>query len=252
MNRTGNRGNKWKVLFFVFGVIFTGCMMKDFSKKTEPVTIGELAYDVNEKDGYTVYIKENEIYVPFLVITNDYDGNTLLLREEVLEREYPFSENDDDYYAVSLIDAFLNSEYYNCFENSVKELIMDSAVTISKDFPNIFEIEQIQRKIFLLSCSEVNISMGITNTDGETLKYFDQIEHNICYRNGEPAGWWLRSKYLPERSLVWLVSADGTIGGGAVQYLGGVRPAFCISSSTNITKEQVSQKLEGYVLDTEK
>lgn len=51
----------------------------DVNKNIEPTKLEDIAYDVNESYGYTVYLKENDEYVPYLVLTNNYNGNCLLL-----------------------------------------------------------------------------------------------------------------------------------------------------------------------------
>lgn len=243
-----------KILYIIISI--TMCLpLVGCSTKTDPSTIGELAYDINKTHGYTTYVKENNQYVPYLVLTNDYNGNTLLLRKEALPQDCQFSkvnDNDNDYYAESNVDSYLNSEYYNTLSDSVKEIITTSKIQITKDYPDISEVEEIERKIFLLSCTEVNIDLSIVNTEGIPLEYFAKKEHMLCQNGENYVGWWLRSNYLPERSMVCCISDAGVIGGEGVQYSGGVRPAFCIPSSSTIIKKQISSDLEGYVLNIEK
>lgn len=246
--------NKQKLLFLMFGIILIMFLTNCNVEQPEPATVGELAYDVNKANGYTIHIKEDEQYVPYLVLTNNYNGNTLLLREEIMEQECQFSKSDDDdndYYADSHVDSYLNSEFYDYFSDSMKDTIVNSTIQISKEYPDIFEIEGIERRIFLLSCTEVNIDLGITIEEGMPLKYFAEKKHMLCQRDGSYAGWWLRSNYLPERSMVWCISSEGVIGGSGVQYPNGIRPAFCVPSSIEIAREQVSSEIEGYVLKIE-
>ena len=40
------------------------------------------------------YIYENGVYIPFIVVTNDYDGKTLLLRKEILELPRKYNTYD--------------------------------------------------------------------------------------------------------------------------------------------------------------
>lgn len=51
------------------------------------MTIHDIAYDVNEKWGYTVYLEENGEYVPYLVLSGDYGGNVLVSLNEKKEGE---------------------------------------------------------------------------------------------------------------------------------------------------------------------
>lgn len=53
------------------------------------LTLEKISYD-KSKENPVVYIKENGEYVPYLVLTSDYGGNVLLLRENVLPEEMPY------------------------------------------------------------------------------------------------------------------------------------------------------------------
>lgn len=233
------------VIFFI--AILTSCS----GKQLQAVTVSDLAYDANKIQDQTIYIKENQTYIPYLVLTKDYNGNTLVLRKEILDQKYPFSNEDDDYYAESYVDSYLNSDYYKCFSENMKKIIQNSEIEIAAEYPNDETIETIERKIFLLSCTEVNIDMGITIREGVKLKYFEKSKNLLCKTGESYVGWKLRSNYLPERGMSWNISAEGVAGGESVQRLNGIRPAFCISSSTKVTKKQVSSSKEGYVLTME-
>lgn len=71
--------------------------------------VSDLAYDEADSINY-IYIMENGKYTPFLVLTDDYNGSTLLLRKEVLDENRRFN-NYSAYYANSEIDLYLNEEY---------------------------------------------------------------------------------------------------------------------------------------------
>ena len=79
-----------------------------------------IAYDVRPKSGYTVYLKEMDVYVPWLVLSANYGGHVLLLRRDLLSETMPFTENESGlwdpaafggYYKDSSIDTFLNTEF---------------------------------------------------------------------------------------------------------------------------------------------
>lgn len=52
----------------------------------EEHTIGCISYDYNSTLGYTIYIKEDNQYVPYLVLTYNYNNtnNALCLRKNVV------------------------------------------------------------------------------------------------------------------------------------------------------------------------
>ncbi len=58
-------------------------------------TISDIAYDRIFRSDYTVYIKENDEYAPYLVLTNNYNGNTLLLRQYLLDETRAYKETPE-------------------------------------------------------------------------------------------------------------------------------------------------------------
>lgn len=60
----------------------------------------------------TVYILENDSYVPYIIISDNYSGNTLLLRENILDDSRRFNEYSS-LYENSEIDVFLNNSFIN-------------------------------------------------------------------------------------------------------------------------------------------
>ena len=78
-------------LVFVVSVFFYGCSdenqnLSDLSEsKNQSLTIGDIAYDKNNSNRYRIYLKENENLIPFFVLTSDYDGYCLILREFLLD-----------------------------------------------------------------------------------------------------------------------------------------------------------------------
>ena len=228
-----------------------GCNSIKDSKR--PETLGELAYDENKQYGYTVYLKENSEYVPYLVLTADYNGQALLLREELLEESRVINEDNygyAGYYKDSSMDRFLNEEFLTCLDPEIQEAIVDSEITITaKESLGITGTgtENIVRKVFLLSYTELAHPSGsVVNKEGEPLKYFEIPENRIAYREGEPASWWLRSSETWEKYNVCGIGPKGSLGAGSADYKNGVRPAFCLSNTLLI--EQSGDVLEGQVV----
>ena len=48
--------NKQKLLFLMFGIILIMFLTNCNVKQPEPATVGELAYDVNKANGYTIHV----------------------------------------------------------------------------------------------------------------------------------------------------------------------------------------------------
>ena len=201
-------------------------------------TISSIAYNkFKGKDDYRVYVKEDGKYVPFLVIANEYvPGSTLLLRESVLD-EFRRMNDYSSYYKDSEIDRFLNSEYYN----SLKEIhyaIKSTSVEITKEEAVGFsydETEYIDRYVFLLSRKELDYDF---ENEGKKLRYFCNPENRLCYLDGEPVGWLLRTPATPYFSVVSGITYDGMLSSDNSFSGYGIRPAFCVDSSAKIKKKE--------------
>ena len=230
-------------MFVMIGIL-VGC-----SRITEPVTIGDLAYDANKRFGYTVYIKE-EGFEPYFVISSNYDGHALLLRKYLLDDTMPFNENErhmwasweyGGYYEDSSIDSFLNTNFIDTLNQTVKEYIVSSNIIITaKSSLGVTgtETTAISRKIFLLSLKELyGTKMYTSATEGNTLKYFrdDYSRRSTIFKNEEKSAYWTRTPETWETCMVFTIGSKG-IGAGGTDIQSGVRPAFCVSSDEHITQ----------------
>lgn len=208
----------------------------------------ELAYNVYPKRGYTVYLKEVDAYVPYLVVSSNYGGNVLLLRRELLEKAMPFNENERHmwagyengaYYEKSSIDKYLNKEFINLFSQSLQDLIVNSEIIITDESSlgiSGDKSTKISRKIFLLSLIELNgAESSVSVPEGDTLKYFDDdYERRVAYMpNGMKSPYWTRTPQTWETYDVFTIGTKGT-GMGTADIDSGVRPAFCLNGSTLI------------------
>ena len=217
------------------------------------LTINDIAYDVNEKLGYTIYLSENESLIPYLVLSNDYDGHVLLVRKHLLDEMKPFNSQSPvpSYYGDSQIDSFLNDVFINSLAVSTKEIIVDSNVIIT-DIESIggvgTDTHNIPRKIFLLSYTEAAQEESLVNAvEGTPLKYFkDDIDAVRATTSiGEYKSWWLRTPNTAYFNTVYGISTDGyvgvcSVGGTEGTYDNGVRPAFCLPKDTVIHQGNVN------------
>lgn len=70
------------VLAIVLGVLLNACSKRQ-AVTEEYNTISDLAYSEKCKIEPIIYIEEKAGFVPYIVLTNDYNGKTLLLRKEI-------------------------------------------------------------------------------------------------------------------------------------------------------------------------
>ena len=254
-------------LVFVVSVFFYGCSdenqnLSDLSEsKNQSLTIGDIAYDKNNSNGYRIYLKENENLIPFFVLTSDYDGYCLILREFLLDEYVVYNTPREyaSYYADSNIDVFLNQTYYSQLSQDIQQLIVPCKIEITtKNAIDTHdnETEIIERNVFLLSANEVNSSLSrAAIKEGKPLLFFDKTSNRIAtFDNLESSSWLLRTPALRDGNTIIGVADDGSIGMGGISTItgsgvGAGRPAFCIPANVPITLENTDTGEKRFLLN---
>ncbi len=213
-------------------------------------TISEIAYNVSKNEDCLVYIEEGNTFEPYLVLTSDYGGNTLLLRKNLLEDTMPYNKNErhmwasheyGGYYEDSTIDNFLNTEFLEILSSPVKEAMVSSDIIITdKSSLGISGSEKsiISRKVFLLSLKELNGAYLYASIPEENVLRFFEDDYNrrVAYLpNGDGCAYWTRTPETWETYTVFTIGRQGT-GVGSADIDSGVRPAFCLDGSTPIVQ----------------
>jgi hypothetical protein len=238
-----------------FLLLLGGCV---FSPPSPPETLGDIAYDVDKRHGYTVYITENDEPTPYLVLTDDYNGNVLLLRERVLDEavKYNDPEREDGYYEGrypgfyknSNIDVYLNETFLPWIDAELQDSIVDSEITITAEESlgtHGKAVEQIIRKSFLLSYTELGYEENIIHRiEGKSLKYFeDDSDRRIAYDSKEASPWLLRTPVTSLFNSSYRIDPEGWLTGGGANYASGVRPAFCLPRDLPIEQQEINGEL---------
>lgn len=224
-----------------------------------PEVLEDIAYDVEPSFGYRVYLVENEEYVPYLVLTNQYNGLCLLLREYLMEEVMIYDQGRDcsAYYENSGIDCYLNESFYGLFSSSTAELIQETDIVITAEESLGYGgdvVTTIQRRVFLLSYAELNHTLFRTMLkEGDQLSYFSNADRRIAYHeNGRPGSWWIRTASTAGNALACGVNPTGSVGCGGIYTIAGlsyngVRPAFCLPCDTPIEVTSINGE-ECYIL----
>lgn len=274
------KNKKWFVrgiLTVVVTIALLGAVLAVWLYRAEQnLTLEKIAYGESWRSSI-VYIKENEEYIPYLVLTADYDGNALLLRENLLPEEMQYKPSRhpapkgsalsggwnsgiyDSCYEESSIDEFLNTEFLERFSPDMQAAIMDTAIEVT-DEESLQEetwaevTHMIERKVFLLSAVELGMVYGvgsIMTKEGEPLEYFKNKVYSVktaCKANGEAWPYWTRTPHLWETYLVTVIGVDG-LGDATPDGHIGVRPAFCLSRDTAVKKsDKIVEGKSVYVL----
>lgn len=208
------------------------------------LTLIDIVYN-NDNDDFTLYIKENDVYVPYIAISDDYGGGVLLVRKYLLDAYICFNEQKSHgsvggYYPDSRVDQYLTDVFLSQFSTAMQDAILQTPVEVSTvravmSGGAVRETETISRKVFLLSATEMNIKSGMAGQEGKALSYFKGSKNYVvCTEDGVEDAYWLRSAYLWDDIQAWAIGADGKYGGCAVSLSYSLRPAFCLDKDTQI------------------
>ncbi len=211
--------------FLIILITVMNSCMGDGSVKT----VSDLAYS-KRKGERTVCVPENGQAVPYIVLTDDYNGKTLLMRKEILDKDRRINEYSS-LYENSETDAYLNGEFIDSLGDFSRYIVTsdisvadDSAIGSSGE-----KTKQIQRKIFLLSVNEIGINTGVNvGKEGKALKYFADENNRIAYRDGRACSWWLRSPNTYYLSCTYVIGDNNKLGYTNAYDVNGIRPVFCV------------------------
>lgn len=221
------------VVLLLLAVIVMG--MCSCGNRNEAKTVADVAR-YRSADQNIVYIKENGQLVPFFVLTDDYSGNTLLLRKNVLDEPRRINAYSA-VYEDSEIDMFLNNEYVGCLEEIAPHIVLSEVEVTKADALGISGdgTETIQRNVFLLSCYEVGIDAPVNMArEGHMLDFFKDENNRRCYVGENGASWWLRTPNTYYDSCTYVVGGENTIGFSNAYDKNGIRPAFCVKNDLRI------------------
>ena len=239
-------------------IIFLIARSASESNKAE---LWELVYKRKRQnpDEYTIYIQEDGIYEPYLVIDGDYGGGVLLLRkhltnETVLFKGIGLHYDEDEsrerhprYYPASDVDAYLRAIFLPKFPSALQDSILDTTLSVAKKDADVnFNrgTEPIERKVFLLSVTELNEREGSTAcVEGVPLAFYkDGNPISATHKHGMDGKYWLRSTFFGQGGLImaffvghkWDNPHDWVASGAPVGYEFFLRPAFCLSPDSPI------------------
>lgn len=218
---------KTRVVLLLFILLLPLNLLSCRNDSSSIDVISDLAF--NEKNTINfIYVQEGADYVPFLVLTNDYNGYTLLLRKNVMDEPKRINSYSS-YYENSEIDVYLNNEYLELLETSLPVELVDLVVTSESSLGTTkTNTATIERKIFLLSCTEIGVDAPNMGEEGSFLAYFECENNRLAYCNNETSGWWLRTPNTYYDSCVYSVGENNKIGYSNAFDSNGIRPAFCV------------------------
>lgn len=261
------------ILIAVMMYIKTNIQNISVIKKIDNGTIGSISYDYNSNLDYTIYINENDKYIPYLVLTYNYNktNNCLCLRKNVIggENGYIIDFNgtvvkdkiDKDWiemdgydkYEETDVDKYLSGEFENKFDDNFLSKICNTQLSFSEyDYNNEkYKNYEISRKFFILSLTELNAygsSFDNKTKNKMKLKYFSDFPLVTTNDIGEESPYWTRT--TGNQTSYYMVGYTGGIAYTGSNAKFGVRPAFTIPNNTKIKKiynEEFTKEI--YILD---
>ena len=205
----------------------------------DPEIVADLCFGKSGDTNYLVYVKENGKYTPYIVIdTKNYgDEAVLLLRKDVYMKEMMYRDANifgtgGAYYNGSIVDVFLEDEFYNVFSEKMKSIIRESPVRIhtsrfveKRRMEGEPFLETIYRHVFVLSAAEL---------DAPLIRDKERDEGDVipeALKNPVLLYTWLRSEAIggdDTHASLWYNTAvvSNHIQNGAEHY---VRPVFTVN-----------------------
>ncbi len=197
-------------------------------------TVGEMS------PGEIVKLPENGQLVDFYIVCHDYlsslngTGATLIVRKEGYNKQAWGTASSSGYYDYenNSIDTYLNSDYYNLFNDTIKNLINITMITCNKG-DDTSSTKTISRKIFILALQNFGIWNSFNNILYREPQSFAGYKLAYCVTNSKFDTQWTRT--IATQGKPYFISSPMYFGGDAVSdtanTLRGVRPAFTISST---------------------
>lgn len=196
--------------------------------------------------GSTLQMMENNQNTKFILVHKDYltSGNVVLLREDIITMSIYGSTN---VYAGSSVDNYCVNDYLLLLPENVRNQILEIDLPYST---NKYSQSTARRKAFIPSAAEVGIAnmVGAISFDGTLWSYFTANatgnNKRIAYYNNNPTAWITRNVNKNENAsnnTYYAVSNTGSFVGQQVITSSGVRPAFCLPSTMQVSAQPDSQ-----------
>ena len=223
-------------------------------QEVEIVESGDGLYEDEYEAGRYVYKGANpNNYIEFdngeiwRIISKEADGTYKILKNEVLSGQAWDSSNSNNWARPASLNTYLNGEYYNGLDSSIKDNIVshtwgigsvtynndDLAVQIASEQGTTWSgnIGLIAHSDYLRANSDmVNCgTLETTNTNYQTCRNTDWM-----YISG--SSWWTISPDADDSYLVWYVFGDGDLYSTNANYAGyASRPAAYLKSDITLS-----------------
>ena len=209
-----------------------------------PQVISDLVSGKYKKIETRVYVCENGIMTPYVVLdTDNYGDAVLLMRDFAYPQEMMYRDENmygagGAYYSGSIVDDFLEKTFYNYFSDGLRGIIRESEFKIfTQEYVSAHEVaegpamETIRRHVFSLSKMEWGSNLLALKKDdpcyeADAIKGIQKYAYK-CYV-------WLRSMTYGGEDTYTTVVYDGKIESLRLKSVALVRPAFTVPRDAKI------------------
>ena len=149
------------------------------------------------------------------------------LTQKNIYNKYLFSNNNNQTYANSSVNDFLEHSYLHLIDSKLQPYILTPTLPIAAGAS--IGATTIAKKVFLLSITETGV-ITLSN-DGSKLSYFSNNNSRIAYYGKDAEIWWTRSPHSNGSNYVYCVGTNGDWNSYYASDSRGVRPTFIVDSS---------------------
>lgn len=175
---------------------------------------------------------ENGILVPFIKLVNNYanSGRVLVIRRDVASVA-ALRATGVGYYESSSTDTWLNNTYINTLDELTQSVLQEVAVPVQTSAG----VGSINRKAFLLSMQELSMTSSGMPLEGTSLAYFNSNSRRMAMMRGVEQSYWTRTINVSNGNAVHVHAYGGVSTSNANTAQHGIRPAFTLPSSFEVT-----------------
>lgn len=229
------------ICMVIIGILVVVYLLFRKETTSEPRVISDLCSGRLEGNDRMIYVNENGIYYGYHVIeTSNYGDAVLLMRQDVYPHQMMYREEKmfgtgGAYYADSIVDNFLENEFYEFFSDGMKSIIRNTPIRIhsidyvSKRFDEGPVFDVINRHVFVLSAPEFGVgSIRLDRSEDEAAFIPGITQYGIDKYN------WLRTGAIGGDDT-WVTVVYYYAGAG--QHICGeayVRPVFTVNPNEEI------------------
>ena len=132
-------------------------------------------------------------------------------------------------------DWILNNTFLNIIDSAIRSKIAGVNIQYTPAGDEYTSVTTINRKVFLLSATELGITNGSFNVEGQKIDYFNSDARRAV---PERSVYWTRTRYKYNRTQAIYIMPDGDymIAGNSANTKYPLRPAFTLPSSIPVNE----------------